>query len=194
MSSRLAFIEPQLPTLVEQPPTGSGWIHEIKHDGYRTLLVIAGRSRRAFTRNGFDWSDRYQHLIDATAKLRCRCTIIDGEVIVQDDRGVSDFNALKAAIRHEPQRLILYAFDLLHLNGHDLRKEQLIERRAKLKELIGSDPSSSARSPLTAVLPCSKPVWNMGWKASCQSWRVPATKAVVPRLGSRLSASRRAPS
>jgi bifunctional non-homologous end joining protein LigD len=57
MSSRPAFVEPQLPTLVDQPPTGDGWIHEIKHDGYRTMLVLAGRDRKAFTRNGFDWSN-----------------------------------------------------------------------------------------------------------------------------------------
>jgi bifunctional non-homologous end joining protein LigD len=141
MSSRPAFVEPQLPTLVDQPPTGDGWIHEIKHDGYRTMLVLAGRDRKAFTRNGFDWSDRYQTFLNAAARLRCRSAILDGEVIVQDARGISDFEALKSVIWSRPERLVFYAFDLLYLNGKDLREESLLQRRAKLKELVGKDQS-----------------------------------------------------
>jgi bifunctional non-homologous end joining protein LigD len=136
-----AFVEPQLPTLVDQPPTDDGWIHEIKHDGYRTMLVLAGRDRKAFTRNGFDWSDRYQTILNAAARLRCRSAILDGEVIVQDARGISDFEALKSVIWSRPERLVFYAFDLLYLNGKDLREESLLQRRAKLKELVGKDQS-----------------------------------------------------
>jgi ATP-dependent DNA ligase len=73
----------------------------------------------AYTRNGFDWSDCYSSVIRAAAKLRCKSAIIDGEVIVQDERGVSDFEALKFAISWQPQGLIFYAFDLLHMNGKD---------------------------------------------------------------------------
>jgi bifunctional non-homologous end joining protein LigD len=94
----LGFIEPQLPTLVEQPPLGDEWTHEIKHDGYRTLLVIEGAEARAYTRNGFDWSDRYRTLLTGVARLACRSVILDGEVIVQDANGVSDFDALKNAL------------------------------------------------------------------------------------------------
>jgi DNA ligase D-like protein (predicted ligase) len=122
---------------VDQPPQGREWIHEIKHDGYRTLLVVEDGLVRAYTRNGFNWSERYPGLVSAAAKLDCRSAIIDGEVIVQDESGVSDFDALKTAIRWQPERLILYAFDLLHLNGRDLREEILSYRRTKLKELIG---------------------------------------------------------
>ena len=63
VTSKLHFIEPQLATLVEQPPLRSGWIHEVKHDGYRTLLVVERRKARAYTRNGFDWSDRYPGIV-----------------------------------------------------------------------------------------------------------------------------------
>jgi ATP dependent DNA ligase domain len=119
-NGHLGFIEPQLPTLVDQPPFGDDWIHEIKHDGYRTLFVIDNGLTRAYTRNGFDWTDRYPAITKAAAKLDCRSAIIDGEVIVQDEHGVSDFEALKSAIRWQPQRLILCAFDLFHLNGKDL--------------------------------------------------------------------------
>jgi bifunctional non-homologous end joining protein LigD len=135
-NGHLGFIEPQLPTLVDQPPHGSDWIHEIKHHGYRTLLVVEDGLVRAYTRNGFNWSERYPGIVRAAAKLNCRSAIIDGEVIVQDENGVSDFDALKTAIRWQPERLIFYAFDLLHLNGKDLREETLSFRRTKLKGLI----------------------------------------------------------
>jgi bifunctional non-homologous end joining protein LigD len=110
-----------------------------KSSRYRTLLIIERHKARAYTRNGFDWTDRYPGIASAAAKLDCRSAIIDGEVIVQDERGVSDFEALKSVIRWSPQRLVFCAFDLLHLNGKDLREQPLSERRAKLKELIPSE-------------------------------------------------------
>jgi bifunctional non-homologous end joining protein LigD len=94
----MLFIDPQLATAVENPPR-AGWIHDVKHDGYRTLLIIERRKARAYTRNGFDWTERYNGIVKAVAKLDCRSTIIDGEVIVQDKDGISDFDALRSAIR-----------------------------------------------------------------------------------------------
>jgi bifunctional non-homologous end joining protein LigD len=82
MTSALRFTEPQLASPVDEPPEGKHWIHEIKHDGYRTLLIIEGRQARAYTRNGFDWSGCYPSIIRAAAQLRCKSAIIDGEVIV----------------------------------------------------------------------------------------------------------------
>jgi len=134
----LEFIRPQLATSVDHPPPRAGWIHEVKHDGYRTVLIIERHKARAYTRNGFDWTDRYSGIVKA-AKLDCRSAIIDGEVIVQDERGVSDFDALKSAIRWSPQSPIFCAFDLLHFNGKDLRDQPLLQRRAKLKELLPSE-------------------------------------------------------
>jgi DNA ligase D-like protein (predicted ligase) len=140
--NRLGFIPPQLPTLTDQPPEGANWIHEVKHDGYRTLLVIERDTVRAYTRNGFDWSDRYPGIVQAAAKLGCRSAILDGEVIVQDACGVSDFESLRFAMYWQPHRLIFYAFDLLHLNGKDLRKQPLLDRRAELEGLMGhTDPA-----------------------------------------------------
>jgi bifunctional non-homologous end joining protein LigD len=89
-----AFLAPQVPILSAQPPTGPGWIDEIKHDGF----CISGKDARAFTRSGLDWSDKYQRVIEACRKLRCRSALIDGEIIVQDENGFSDFAALRAAI------------------------------------------------------------------------------------------------
>jgi ATP-dependent DNA ligase len=135
----LEFISPQLATAVHHPPPRAGWIHEVKHDGYRTQLIIERGKARAYTRNGFDWTERYEPITKAASELGCRSAIIDGEVIVQDENGVSDFEALKSAIRWRPHSLVFCAFDLVHLNGKDLRNAPLLERRAKLKELVPSD-------------------------------------------------------
>ena len=136
----LPFIEPQLPTLVGQPPGGADWFHEVKHDGYRTLLAINRGGAIAYTRNGYDWTARYPGIIRAATKLSCKSAMLDGEVIVQDARGASDFEALQSGLRTRGAPLIFYAFDLLHLDGRDLRNEPLSERRRKLKNLIKPDP------------------------------------------------------
>jgi bifunctional non-homologous end joining protein LigD len=102
---RLRFIAPQLPSVTEHPPEGANWIYEVKHDGYRTMLVIERGNAVAYTRNGHDWSDGYPSIIAAARKLPCRSAILDGEIIVQDARGVSDFEALQAALRSQPTRL-----------------------------------------------------------------------------------------
>ena len=139
---RLRFIEPQLASPVDKPPEGKHWIHEIKHDGYRSQVVIERGQVRVFSRNGHDWSDRYPSIVRAAAKLPCQSAIIDGEAIVQDGDGASDFEALSSAMRRQPHSIILYAFDLLHLDGKDLRQQTLIERRANLKHLVGADDQS----------------------------------------------------
>jgi bifunctional non-homologous end joining protein LigD len=140
--SRLSFIELQLPTLVDTPPVGKRWIHEIKHDGYRSQLVVEDGRVRVFTRNGFDWTDRYPSVVRAARALPCRSAIIDGEVVVQDERGLSDFHALRSAIRWQPERLILFAFDLMHLDGEDLRFRSLEERRERLRQLLAKAPQA----------------------------------------------------
>src|SRR6187399_53922 len=93
---RLRFIEPQLASSVDQPPEGKHWIHEVKHDGYRSQVVIERGQVRVFSRNGHDWSDRYPSIVRAAAKLPCQSAIIDGEAIVQDGNGASDFFAREA--------------------------------------------------------------------------------------------------
>jgi ATP-dependent DNA ligase len=144
-----AFIAPQIPVLSPEPPTGSGWIHEIKHDGFRTLIRIAGKDVLAFTRSGLDWSDKYRPVLDACCKFLCRSALIDGEIIVQDKNGVSDFTALRAAIDREPHRLVLFAFDLLFLDGSDMRRLPLIERREKLRQI--HDPPRLKLAPTSRL-------------------------------------------
>ena len=141
----LTFIKPMLPTLVDAPPKGDGWTHEIKYDGYRTELIVDRDEAGAFTRNGHDWTDRYRVMVDAAAALLCSTAIIDGEVVVQDDvTGVTDFQALRSAIAGEPHRLTFMAFDLVHLNGVDLRPLPLEERRRRLEDLIGAPDETAA--------------------------------------------------
>src|SRR3954452_8573107 len=140
----LGFIKPEIPTLAPEPPSGDGWIHEIKHDGYRTLIVIDQGNVRAFSRHGRDWTGPYKRVVDACTRLACKAALIDGEIIVQDENGISDFDALRSAIHKAPHRIVFFAFDLLHLDGQDLRQSPLIERRAALQKLIESD----SRSPI----------------------------------------------
>src|SRR6478672_13210451 len=83
----LRFVEFQLPILVEKPPEGPGWIHEIKYDGYRTELLVQDRKALAFTRRAFDWTAKYPSIVGAASKLPVDAAIIDGEVIVMDAKG-----------------------------------------------------------------------------------------------------------
>jgi len=133
---RLRFIEFMLPTLVERPPEGGDWIHEIKYDGYRTELVIQNGKAQAFTRRGFDWSEKYPTIVRAAAELPVTSAIIDGEAVVLDEKGVTKPDALRSAMRWQPERLVFVAFDLMQLNGEDLRFRPLVERKARLEEIV----------------------------------------------------------
>jgi ATP-dependent DNA ligase len=135
---RLKFIKPMEPELVDNPPEGDDWIHEIKFDGYRTQLIKDEDGIRVLTRRGYDWTERYQVLADQAAAIQADGFIIEGEAIVVDEAGRSDFHALQSAVssRETYQDYYLVAFDLLHLNGHDLRSMPLEDRREILQGMI----------------------------------------------------------
>ncbi len=138
---------PQLATPAEEPPKGDGWVHEIKYDGYRTLVFFADGQARLITRNGHDWTARYGALAKAFAKLACRSAILDGEVVVQDPRGVTSLDLLERALsERETHGLTFFAFDLCHFDGYDLSGARLVDRKAALAGLI--DPLIDARSPV----------------------------------------------
>jgi ATP-dependent DNA ligase len=130
-----AFIEPCIPTRAAKPPAGPDWVHEIKHDGYRLIVRGASPLVRLFTRRGFDWTDRYPAIAAAGAKLAVRSFTIDGEAVVCGPDGVSVFEALHR--RRPAADAIMYAFNLLELNGDDLRPLPLGERKARLAKLLG---------------------------------------------------------
>ncbi len=132
------FLPPQLASPRAAAPDGPEWLHEIKFDGYRTLARIENGAVRLLTRNGHDWSDRYGDLGEAFKVLPSHQALIDGEIIVQDEHGVSSFAALQDALaQRATHRLLFYAFDLLHLDGFDLSLVPLIERKQALATLIG---------------------------------------------------------
>ncbi|RUU12220.1 ATP-dependent DNA ligase [Mesorhizobium sp. USDA-HM6] len=138
-----------MPTLVDKPPEGDGWIHEIKFDGYRSQIVIDESGVRIFTRRGLDWTAKYRDLVKAAHELVLDNAIIDGEVIVTNEAGLSDFKALRKAITSRQHDLYFVAFDLLHLNGHDLRDMPLMDRREILEAIIPAD----ARIQFSEALP-----------------------------------------
>src|SRR5262245_14433575 len=102
----LRFIEFQQPTLVEKPPEGDAWIHEIKYDGYQTELIIHAGKAKAFTRRAFDWTDKYPGIVKAAADLPVKSAIIDGEVVVFDKKGRADISKLKSSMALAPDRLV----------------------------------------------------------------------------------------
>ncbi|MBB4397959.1 hypothetical protein [Bradyrhizobium sp. ERR14] len=128
------FIKPQLATLKGKPPSGVQWLHEIKYDGYRVQLHINGESRKAFTRNGHNWIRRFS--VIAGAFDIPGQAIIDGEVVVIHE-GRTNFSELQAELAGGRQdRLLFYAFDLLWLDGKDLRSTPQLARKDVLKELF----------------------------------------------------------
>jgi bifunctional non-homologous end joining protein LigD len=128
------FIEPCLPSKVARPPTGPLWVHEIKHDGYRLMVRLDGSRVRCFTRNGHDWADRFPAIVEAAHRIKASSFLIDGEAVIARDDGTPDFHALRSKRRgHEA---VLFAFDLIELDGDDLRDLPLIERKRRLKKLI----------------------------------------------------------
>lgn len=132
-----AFETPMLPTLVGEPPAGTGWWHELKFDGYRGLVQIGAEGVRIRTRSGQDWSDRFEPLLPAFEELPAKTALIDGEIMAGADLG--GFGALQDAISQGgPFRF--YAFDLPWLDGRDLRGKPLDERRRALERLLRDAP------------------------------------------------------
>ncbi|WP_374549408.1 DNA ligase D [Sphingobium yanoikuyae] len=127
----------QLATLVDHVPAGDRWIHELKYDGYRTLLAVGGGEGRAYTRSGLDWSDRFAGLIADAMTLDARSALIDGEAVVILPDGRTSFQELQAALKSDPGKIDYMAFDLLALDGEDLTSRTLLERKEKLAALIG---------------------------------------------------------
>ena len=149
MRKRLAaeskFIEPCLPSPANKPPSGGNWIHEIKHDGYRLMARRDPVGIRLITRRGNDWTQRYPLVAEALNHLKVRSCLIDGEVVCCDARGVAAFQLLRHR-RNEP-KAFLYAFDLLELDGTDLRREPIEVRKATLASILRKSRSAPERTP-----------------------------------------------
>ncbi|MCA1408383.1 DNA ligase D [Ensifer sp. IC3342] len=139
------FVEPCHPTLKKRPPDGADWLHEIKFDGYRAQLHIHERSIIIYTRTGLDWTKKFKPIATAAEALADHDLIIDGEVTVFGKTGLPDFQALRRELgKATSARLTFQAFDLLYLDGYDLRRVPLIERKRVLRKLIGTDAGAIA--------------------------------------------------
>jgi bifunctional non-homologous end joining protein LigD len=138
------FVAPELPTLVDEPPPGTDWVHEIKLDGYRALCRVDRGNARFLTRHAKDWTDRFGSLAAAAKELPVDQALLDGEIVALDEKGVSSFQTLQNALGGGSDvELVYFAFDLLHLNGNDLRLVPLEERKEILSRVLLSAGSPS---------------------------------------------------
>jgi len=128
---------PCLPGRVTKAPTGERWVHEIKHDGFRIIARRVGRDVSLSTRHGGDYSQRYCVVVEALKRLRVASVVLDGEAVCVGPDGLPDFEALWN--RTNDTGVLLFAFDLLELNGEDLRPRPLLDRKARLAKLLSKD-------------------------------------------------------
>jgi bifunctional non-homologous end joining protein LigD len=182
------FILPAQPMLVARPPSGPGWTHEVKHDGFRLLARKEGERVTLWTRHGTKFTDRFPRIAEAVRGLPVGHLLIDGEAVVLRPDGHSDFEALRT--KAGATRASYVAFDLLQLDGKDIRKHPIEDRRAELVRIVKgvdgilfSEPIA-AEGALVFTKACemgcegivSKRVGSIYWSGRCRNW----TKARNP--------------
>jgi len=128
------FIAPCLPTKAHTLPSGGAWLHEIKHDGFRIIARKDGERVRLYSRPGNDLTGRFPLIVETLAGLRARSCVLDGEAVACDDNGVASFELVR--YQHANGSVFLYAFDLIELNGDDLRRDPLEVRKATLRSML----------------------------------------------------------
>ena len=156
------WVKPQLTRLVDEAPSGEGWLHQIKYDGYRMHARVDGRDIKLLTRTGLDWSHRDRRTIEALGSLKVKSAYLDGELCALNSDGVPIFSRLQAAMDEgSKDELVFFAFDLLYLNGESTAQLPLIERTERLQRLFKKEvgglrysehviwqrPPASARKP-----------------------------------------------
>ena len=134
------FIEPALASSIEKVPSGSRWIHEIKFDGYRVQVHLANEEVKVFTRRGNDWTKRFRKVANDAWHIKAGSAIVDGEIVVPRRRRLDRLFGAAERAQGSSTKIVLIAFDLLYLNGRDIRKLPLFQRKAELKKIIaGTD-------------------------------------------------------
>jgi bifunctional non-homologous end joining protein LigD len=184
------FIAPCLPTKTDRLPSGGQWLHEIKHDGFRIIARKKGAQVRLYSRPGNDLTRRFPLIVNALARLRSRSCIIDGEAVACDDKGVASFDL----VRHHRANdsVFLFAFDLIELNGDDLRRDPLEVRKATLASILAkAGPGISTSTSETMVRPSSPMPARWASRASCRSGSARATAQAGRRTGSSSRTRRR---
>ncbi|MCS3896047.1 bifunctional non-homologous end joining protein LigD [Bradyrhizobium japonicum USDA 38] len=130
------FIEPALASSVDRVSSGERWIHEIKFDGYRVQVHLADEAVTVFNLRGHDWTKRFKKVADEDWHIKASSAIIDGEIVVPAADGSTDFSVLQNELKVTSTKIVFVAFDLLYLNGRDLQKVPLLQRKAALKKII----------------------------------------------------------
>jgi bifunctional non-homologous end joining protein LigD len=134
------FVAPALASLVDKVPSGARWLHEIKFDGYRVQTLIHAEKVSILTRRGHDWTKRFAKVAHDAWRIKASSAIIDGEIVVPAADGTTDFHVLQNELKGTSKKIVMVAFDLLYLNGRDLRKLSLQQRKAELKKIVaGTD-------------------------------------------------------
>jgi bifunctional non-homologous end joining protein LigD len=136
------FVSPQLATLESVAPEGEQWLHELKFDGYRMLVHISPGEIRVWSRNAKDWTEKFKNLIKSLSSLAVKNAILDGEVVVVDQKGRSSFQRLQQSMGGGAATFVYQAFDVIYLDGYSLVKTPLIERKAVLEKLLTPDKSN----------------------------------------------------
>jgi bifunctional non-homologous end joining protein LigD len=187
------FLPPELATLVEVPPEGDGWLNELKYDGYRIIASVAGDQVRLYTRRGKDWTERFRPLVEPLQKLRLKSALLDGEVVVMDKSGRTDFGALQRAMEEGNKNLTYVVFDLLQLAKISAGCRSASARRC-LKSCSArrrsADRSASVNTREARGTRRSSARAIGGWRASSPSGPTrPIARGSARATGSRSSAS-----
>ena len=144
-----AFVRPQLATLVDSVPQGDEWLHEIKFDGYRALCRIDEGRAVFLTREGQDWTSRFGSLVEAARNLPVRRALLDGEVVALEKDGTTNFQLLQNSLkRNDTATLVYFVFDLLYLDGWDLTRSPLRERKSILQQILKPKRKEKASNAL----------------------------------------------
>jgi bifunctional non-homologous end joining protein LigD len=138
-------LRPQLATLVKEIPSNPGWLHEIKFDGYRIISFIQSGKLKLVSRNQLDWTRKLPTIVEALKNVPVESAILDGEVVVLNEKGVSDFQSMQQAFKKGSNAFVYFLFDLLYLNGYDLTLVSLIERKKYLASLLSDSESSKLK-------------------------------------------------
>jgi bifunctional non-homologous end joining protein LigD len=140
----LAFIEPCLPCVTLKPPSGDEWLHEVKHPGHRLMARRQAGGVRLFAQRGEDWTGRFPHIVAAVELLPVKSCIIDGELVGCDENGKTPFGHLRES---GAQDVDFFVFDLLEVNGFDLRRDEIENRKRALSHLLRKAPEAVRFNP-----------------------------------------------
>jgi bifunctional non-homologous end joining protein LigD len=173
-------LEPCLPVRAAEPPSGPQWLHEIKFDGFRLMARRRSADVRLLTRSGYDWTERYPAVVAALRAFKVKSCLLDGEITVCNEYGLPVFDLLRYGRRIKPEA-VLYVFDLLELDGEDLRSEPIEVRKRKLAHIL---QCASAGIQLSEAIECD------GAEMFAHACRLGCEGVVSKRLSSRYVSGR----